>query len=174
MAEHAAAVGHTFVVVPAVPEHERATLDDYRRHAANFNRWADVCTAAGLKFGYHNHSFEFEETEGELPYDLLLAETDPSLVLMELDLAWAEGGGVDPLAYFAAWPGRFPLCHIKDYADGAEVDIGEGTVDFERILAQAVRAGLRHGFVERDHPADAEASIRRNYAAIRSVWEKSL
>lgn len=170
--EHAAAMGHEFVVVPAVPGDQRATLQDYRRHAENFNRWAEACAAAGLQFAYHNHSFEFDETEGAIPYDLLLGETDPELVLMELDLAWAHGGNADALAYFEAWPGRFPLCHIKDYANGEEVDIGDGEVNFERIFRAAAQAGLRHGFVERDHPADARASIRRNYDAIAPLWSR--
>lgn len=172
--EHAAAVGHDFVVLPAVPEDRRGSLDDYRRHAENFNRWAEAAAAAGLKFGYHNHSYEFEKVEGEIPYDLLLAETDPDRVLMELDLAWARGGNADALAYFEAWPGRFPLCHIKDYGNGEEVDIGEGDVDFERIFQHAATAGLKHGFVERDHPADARASIRRNYEAVAPLWSRYL
>ncbi len=168
--EHAAAVGHDFVVVPAVPDDERSTLDHYRRHAENFNRWGEACAAAGLTFGYHNHSFEFDVTEGVIPYDLLLAETDPERVLMEIDLAWARGGNADVLAYFDAWPGRFPLCHIKDLANGEEVDIGDGDVDFGAVFAKAQSAGLRHGFVERDHPADARQSIRRNYETILPLW----
>lgn len=171
--EHALAVGHRFVVVPAVPDGERSTLDDYRRHAENFDRWAEGCGNAGLRFGYHNHSFEFDEIDGELPYDLLLAATDPERVQMELDLAWARGGDADPLAYFEAWPGRFPLIHIKDLdSAGNEADIGTGDVGFARVFAHAKQAGLEHGFVERDHPADARKSIRQNHAAIQSLWTR--
>lgn len=171
---HASDVGHEFVVVPAVPGDRRATLDDYRRHAENFNRWAEACTTAGLKFGYHNHEFEFEGIEGEIPYDLLLAETDPERVLMELDLAWTRAGNANAVRYFEAWPGRFPLCHIKDYGNGDEVDIGEGDVNFERIFRQAGAGGLKHGFIERDHPADPRASIRHNYEAISPLWSRYL
>lgn len=171
--EHASAVGHEFVVVPAVPDDERGTLDDYLRHAENFNRWSESCRSAGLRFGYHNHDFEFDEIDGKLPYDLLLAETDPSRVEMELDLAWARAGNADPLEYFEAWPGRFPLCHIKDLDhNGQEADIGEGDVAFERIFASAKQAGLQHGFVERDHPDDARESIRRNFEAINALWSE--
>lgn len=171
--EHALAMGHRFVVVPAVPDGERSTLDDYRRHAENFDRWAEICSNAGLRFGYHNHSFEFEEIGGQLPYDLLLSETDPERVEMELDLAWARGGNADPLAYFEAWPGRFPLVHIKDLdSAGNEADIGTGDVGFARVFAHAQEAGLEHGFVERDHPADVAESIRKNYAAIQPLWTR--
>lgn len=173
--DHAAAVGHEFVVIPAVPEDERAILDDYRRHAANFNRWSEACAAAGLRFGYHNHEFEFGEIDGVVPYDLLLEETDPDRVEMELDLAWARAGNADALAYFETWPGRFPLCHIKDLdANGEEANIGDGDVAFGAIFAQAEKAGLEHGFVERDHPADARRSIRRNYDAIHALWTKHM
>jgi len=171
--EHASAVGHEFVVVPWIDEQQR-TLDAWRRHAENFNRWGEACAAAGLRFAYHNHTFEFEETEGRIPYDLLLAETDPERVLMQLDLCWARGGNVDPVAYFEQWPGRFPLCHIKDYRDGEDADVGDGDVDFARIFAHAKTAGLRHGFVERDHPDDARASVRRNFEAIAPLWNEHL
>jgi sugar phosphate isomerase/epimerase len=171
--DQAASVGHEFVIVPAIPDGERATLDDYRRHADNFNRWSEACRSAGLAFGYHNHEFEFTQIDGRIPYDVLLTETDPSRVKMELDLAWARSGNADVLAYFEAWPGRFPLCHIKDLdANGNEADIGEGDVAFERIFAQAEQAGLKHGFVERDHPADARLSIERNFAAIHPLWHR--
>ena len=169
--DHAAAVGHDFVVVPSVPDNQRGTLEDYRRHADNFNRWSEACRDAGLRFGYHNHDFEFEEIDGEIPYDVLLSRTDASRVEMELDLAWARAGNADPLAYFEAWPGRFPLCHIKDLdAAGNEADIGSGGVAFEKIFAAAKQAGLQHGFVERDHPADARQSVERNFHAIQPLW----
>lgn len=169
--EHATAVGHEFVVVPAVPEDQRATLDDYLRHADNFNRWSEACRDGGLRFGYHNHDFEFNEIDGRIPYDVLLSETDSSRVEMELDLAWARAGNADPLKYFEAWPGRFPLCHIKDLdRNGEEADIGDGDVAFERIFGSAKQAGLKHGFVERDHPADARESIRQNFDAIHTLW----
>lgn len=171
--EEARAIGHQFVVVPWIDEQHR-TLDDWRKHAENFNRWGEACAAAGLRFAYHNHSFEFAKTDGQIPYDLLLAETDPEQVLMELDLCWARGGNADPVAYFERWPGRFPLCHIKDYRDGADVNVGDGDVDFARAFAHAGTAGLEHGFVERDNPTDARAAIRQNFAAITPLWNEHL
>jgi sugar phosphate isomerase/epimerase len=105
----------------------------------------------------------------------MLSETDAARVVMELDLAWARSGNADALAYFEAWPGRFPLCHIKDLdTNGNEADIGEGDVAFDRIFAKARQAGLKHGFVERDHPADARQSIQRNYAAIQPLWNRHM
>jgi sugar phosphate isomerase/epimerase len=171
--EHAAAVGHRFVVVPAVPDDQRATLDDYRRHAENFNRWSEACAAAGLRFAYHNHMFEFDELDGRQPYALLLSDTDAGRVEMELDLAWALGGNADPIDLFDAWPGRFPMFHVKDLDENRdEVDIGDGDVAFARILEHASRAGLEHGFIERDHPADVRNSIKQNFDAILPLWSE--
>jgi sugar phosphate isomerase/epimerase len=169
--EDAAAVGHSYVVVPWLPDTERS-LDDYRRHAEDFNRYGEACAAAGLRFAYHNHEFEFEETDGEIPYDVLLAETDPTLVQMELDLAWARAGNADPVAYFTAWPGRFPMLHLKDLRAGEEADIGTGEVDFDAVLAHADLAGLKHGFVERDNAVDPAGSLQVSHDAMRPIWTK--
>lgn len=169
--QEAAEVGHAFVIVPWLSESERS-IDDYRRHAEDFNRYGEACAAAGIQFAYHNHEFEFEETDGEIPYDILLAETDPALVQMELDLAWARAGNADPVAYFTAWPGRFPMLHLKDLRAGEEADIGTGDVDFDAVLAHAGLAGLKHGFVERDNAVDPAGSLRVNHDAMRPIWAK--
>ncbi|MEJ2257297.1 MAG: sugar phosphate isomerase/epimerase [Woeseiaceae bacterium] len=169
--EEAIEVGHGYVIVPWLSEEERS-LGDYRRHAEDFNRYGEACAAAGIQFAYHNHAFEFDETDGEIPYDVLLAETDPALVQMELDLAWARAGNADTLAYLTAWPGRFPMFHLKDLRAGEEADIGTGEVDFDTILAHAGIAGLKHGFVERDNATEPAASLRANLDAMRPLWSK--
>ncbi len=121
---------------------------------------------------YHNHDFEFTPLEGRLPYDVLLAETDPQLVQLEIDLYWITKGGQDPLAYFARWPGRVPMVHVKDSAgppDHRMTDVGGGTIDWKRIFAQRDQAGIRHLFVEHDEPRDAFASIRASYEYLRKL-----
>ena len=169
---HATEMGHSFVVVPWIDEGSRS-LDDYHQHALNFNAWASACADAGLGFAYHNHDFEFIADEGTMPYDVLLNETDPKLVKMELDLCWATKGGADPAALFEAWPGRFPMVHLKDLDKaGNEADIGAGGVDFDGILTHAGIAGIRHGFVERDNAHDPATAIRRNHDAILPIWSK--
>ncbi len=111
----------------------------------------ESCREAGLRFGYHNHDFEFETIDGQIPFDVLLDETDPGLVDFELDLFWITKGGEDPLRYFERYPGRFTLCHVKDMAAGGEmVDVGAGGIDFAAIFARAEQAGLKHFFVEHD------------------------
>lgn len=168
--EHASAMGHQFVVVPWLDVNSRS-LEHYRHHAENFNRWGELCKVAGIQFAYHNHQFEFEETEGTIPFDLLLAETDPSLVQFELDLAWARAADIDSVAYFKAWPGRFPMLHIKDFdASGNEADIGYGDVPFASIFDYLDTAGVKHGFIERDNSKDINYSLQHNFDTIEPLW----
>ena len=158
------AVGHEYVVVAWTPEEMRRTLDDWRHVAELYNRGAEQARAAGLKFAYHNHSYEFVPMNGTLPYDVLLDNTDPALVKLEMDLYWITAGGQDPLAYFAKYPGRIPLVHVKDMtADKHMVDVGTGVIDWPRIFAQRAQAGIQHYFVEHDEPADPFASIAASY-----------
>jgi len=107
-----------------------------------------------------------------LPYDVLLAETDPKLVQLEMDLYWMVKGGQDPLAYFARWPGRFPMVHVKDSAgppDHKMTAVGAGKIDFKKIFAQSDHAGIRHYFVEHDNPDDPFASIRASYEYLQRL-----
>lgn len=164
------AVGHEYVVVAWTPEELRRTLDDWRRIGDLYNRGATQARAAGLAFAYHNHSYEFEPMQGQIPYDVLLEATDPSLVKLEMDLYWITRGGKDPLDYFARYPGRIPLVHVKDMTtDRRMVDVGAGAIDWHRILARHAQAGIRHYFVEHDEPADPFVSIANSYRYLRRL-----
>ena len=165
--ESTLAAGHDYVVLGWLHPEERTSLDDYRKHADLINRFADQCQAAGLKFAYHNHDFEFESMDGIRPMDLLLAESDPQLVQMELDFYWINKAGADPFAYFAKHPGRFPLCHVKDMAeDGSMADVGSGTIDFSALFAASELAGIQHYYVERDDAADPLASAANSFSVV--------
>ena len=162
-------IGHRYIVCPYLAEDQRSILQ-YRDHARFFNEVGMACQEAGMQFAYHNHDFEFFETDGIIPYDLLLAETDPQLVMMELDLYWIKKGGQDALRYFAAHAGRFPLCHVKDMAeDGSITTVGAGTIDFAPIFAQSEQAGLLHFFVEHDRPDDPMGTITKGYAHLSAL-----
>jgi len=111
---------------------------------------------------------EFKAVDGRVPYHMLLTETDPKNVKMELDLAWAVKGGQDPVQLFKDHPGRFPLWHVKDL-DATRTTIlpvGSGTIDFKRIFANKAESGMQHFFVEHDGPKDALASIKSSYEYI--------
>jgi sugar phosphate isomerase/epimerase len=165
-------VGHRYLVMPWLDEKDRLNLDAYRRIADRLNRAGEAASRAGLRFAYHNHDFEFTPMENRLPYDVLLEATDPAHVLLELDLYWITKGGQDPLAYFARWPGRFPLVHVKDSAGPPEhrmADVGAGTIEWARIFAHRKQAGIEHFFVERDDPPDPFASIAASHGYLSDL-----
>ncbi len=168
--ESASVLGHRYLVVPWIPSEQRETLDGYRRVAERFNTVALAVREAGLQFAYHNHAFEFEPIDGQVPFDVLLEETDQDLVQIELDLFWIIHGGGDPFDYFARYPGRYPMVHVKDrLADGTMVDVGEGSIDFAAIFSRSEEAGIRHYFVEHDQPDDALESVRRSYVHLEGM-----
>jgi sugar phosphate isomerase/epimerase len=171
--EDAATVGQRYIAVAYVGESERKSADDWKRLAGQFNTAGEAARRAGIQFCYHNHDFEFGLLDGTPAYDLLLRESDPKLVRMELDLYWIAKGGRDPLDYFAKWPGRFPLVHVKDMDATPRrffADVGTGTIDFRRIFRKAGQAGIRHCFYEQDEtPGSPFDSARTSYRYLRQL-----
>ena len=141
IAAHKAA-GVEYIVVPSMRRIE--TLDGLATYCRYFNEVGARCKAAGIKFGYHNHSREFEKVEDRVMLDYMLENTDPDKVFFQLDVYWASKGGVNPSAYIQKYAGRFPLLHIKD------VDIigASETIDFESIFKAAYKQGLEEYYVE--------------------------
>lgn len=167
--DDAQVVGHKYLACASLPRSEQ-TADGYKRVAAEFNRAGEQAARVGITLAYHNHDFEFRPLGDTIGYDILLAECDPKLVAMQMDLFWITRGGRDPLAYFAKYPGRFYSVHVKDMdAEGRMVDVGAGQIPFARYFAQAEQAGIRHYFVEHDNPTDPMASIRASYAYLAAL-----
>ncbi|MDR2816726.1 MAG: sugar phosphate isomerase/epimerase [Proteiniphilum sp.] len=134
--------GMKYIVAPWM--RTPATLADLQAYCDYYNRIGEKCNAAGLRFGYHNHNFEFKEIEGQLMYDYMLNNTDPSKVFFQMDVYWLGEGGKNPVDYFNNYPGRFGLLHIKD-----ELELGKsGKVDFESIYNNAETAGAKYMIVE--------------------------
>ncbi|CCH00687.1 xylose isomerase domain protein TIM barrel [Fibrella aestuarina BUZ 2] len=151
--DHAKELGQSYMVCAYLFPQERTKLDDYKRYVDLFNKSAEACKKAGIQFAYHNHDFEFQPLEGQVPYDLLLKGTDPNLVKMELDLYWATFAGKDPVAMFKENPGRFPMVHLKDIAKTEKrefAEVGTGSINFQRIMDARKTAGIKHFFVEQD------------------------
>lgn len=137
--------GMKYLVAPWMPTPK--TLADLQTYCDYYNQIGEKCNAAGLRFGYHNHSFEFKEVEGELMYDYMLKNTDPSKVFFQMDVFWVVEGGKDPVDYFNNYPGRFELLHIKD-----KTELGKsGKVNFENIFNNIEKAGTKHVIVEVEH-----------------------
>lgn len=171
--ENAKIIGHKYLVLGYLPEQERQSLDDYKKLVELINKAGEECKKADLQFAYHNHDFEFKTTDGKIPYDLILAETDAEKVKMELDLYWITKAGFDPLSYFEKYPQRFPLVHVKDMDKTSEksfTEVGRGTIDFKKIFAKSELAGIKHYFVEQDKtPAEPLESVRVSLKYLREL-----
>lgn len=114
------------------------------------------CKSAGLKLLYHNHDFEFKkDKDGIIPIDYLLENTDPKYVNFQMDLYWVTKAGADPVAYFKKHPKRFKIWHVKDMDDeGRFAPVGNGNIDFTRILANKKLSGMKYYMVEQDQTFD--------------------
>jgi sugar phosphate isomerase/epimerase len=134
------------------------SLDDWRYVADQFNSIGAKVKAAGMTFGYHNHTIEFETENGIVFFDELLKRTDPRLVVFEMDCGWVVAGGHNPVEYLSKSPERFPLFHIKDLVKGPDgkwrnVVMGKGSIDYKPILRAAT--GLKHYFIEQEEFQEA-------------------
>jgi len=160
----AAAVDQQYLICGWLDPKERKTIDDYKRTAELFNKCGEVSNKYGIKTGFHNHDFEFVELDGQLPYDLLLEETDTDKVCYELDHYWTRKAGVDGAAYMKAHNGRFPLWHIKDMENSDEqffTEVGSGVINWKDIFKSKNDSGMQYFFVEQD--------TCRNYKPLRSA-----
>jgi sugar phosphate isomerase/epimerase len=182
--EAAQVVGHQYIVCPWIDDEVRKQ-NRWKEAAAKFNKAAETSKKAGIQFAYHNHHFEFVKVDGKYAYDILLEETDPKLVQMEMDLCWMNIAGQDPINYFDRYPGRFPMVHVKDVKkippkqDDRPVNfdnvfpemtsVGNGVIDFKKIFAQSDKAGIKHYFVENDYPKSEFEDIRASYEYLHKL-----
>ena len=136
------------------------TMDDYRWNADRFNAWGRKVKAAGMQFGYHNHTMEFKPQNGMVPFDELIRLTEPSLVTFEMDCGWVVVGGGDPVAYLRKYPNRISMLHVKDFKHTDKpasvidpppaAELGRGTQDFRPVFEAAKHGHIRHYFVEQE------------------------
>ena len=155
-----ASPGHPHPIPSGSSAHQRLTLEDWRWNAAQFNGFGEKVKAAGMQFGYHNHTPEFARTDGIVPYDELLRLTDPSLVTFEMDCGWVTVGGGDPVDYLRRHADRISMLHVKDFlrsdpSNAASTrphgtELGRGTTDLRAIFKTASPANIKHYFVEQE------------------------
>jgi sugar phosphate isomerase/epimerase len=156
----AAEAGCLYVIHPYLPDNQRENIDGYRITAEKFNRMGEVAKKYGVRFGYHNHAFEFEPMEGEIGMDILIQGTDASLVTYEIDIYWVTRAGYDPVDYIRRYPGRFELFHVKDMTKGDDMffaPVGHGRISWENIFALKDIAGMKYFFVEQDNFRDLDS-----------------
>jgi sugar phosphate isomerase/epimerase len=163
-----AATGLKYLVCASIP-HE--TADEIKEGVDVLSKAGEMAAKAGLTLCYHNHDKEFADVGGQKPYDVFLSQIKAEHLKFELDLAWTSKAGVDPVALFQKYPGRFPLLHVKDFDKEYKnlMPVGEGVIDFKRIFESAKVGGVRHYFVEHDMPKDAMASITSSYAHLSKL-----
>ena len=147
------ALSNRYVVVPYLPEDRRQNADAYKRVAETLNAMGETLRSNGLSLCYHNHDFEFQTMDnGELGIDILLQNTDPTLVKAEVDTYWVLVGGQDPVEFVQKHHGRVPLMHLKDRdkTDGSFAPVGTGNLPLDALLEIAPTVGVEFLIVEQD------------------------
>ncbi|MFJ2900915.1 MULTISPECIES: sugar phosphate isomerase/epimerase family protein [unclassified Streptomyces] len=197
--DDAQALGLQHIGTASGPFRYGDTVDAWKRAAAEFNTYGAAARARGMKFYQHNHSDEFgfaSDNPKVRLYDVLLAETDPDLVFLEMDIFWAYAGQFrfstrpdgtpapfEPIHYVLRQPHRYPLFHVKDGVSDPQnpfgyqmVDVGDGDIDYRKFITAVNRLrGERlahHWQTEHDLPADSLRFARRSSAYLHTLREK--
>ncbi|NJB72406.1 sugar phosphate isomerase/epimerase [Saonia flava] len=154
--EEAVESGQEYLICSTMPTRGQ-TVDNYKSVAEAFNKAGEKCEKMGIHFGYHNHEYEYESDNGQILYDVLMDNTQPDLVHMELDLGWVIVAGKDPIDYFKKYEGRFPLWHLKDMdmAHKESTEFGKGGLDIPLMMANQKLSGVKHIFIEQEEYAGA-------------------
>jgi len=142
------------------------SADDFRRIAAKANEIGQRAKSVGMQYAYHNHNFEFRDVgDGKTGYDILLEETDASVVKFETDCGWMKVGGKDPVEYLKRHGNRIAMLHAKDFKNITKpvtalfsqdrpipTELGRGSIDYKPIVEAGLKAGVKHIFVEQEPP----------------------
>jgi len=156
--EDAATMGQSFVISPWLEESKRKSMSDLKAFMEIFNRSGELCKKFGMKFGYHNHDFEFsEKVEGKVLFDIILSETDPNLVMQQLDIGNMLNGGAKAIEVMQQYPGRFESMHVKDEIKATEghepfesTILGKGVVPVKSIIDLGRASGTKHFIIEQE------------------------
>jgi sugar phosphate isomerase/epimerase len=153
--EDAATVGQYYVISPSLPESMRKTYDDVKHAMDIFNKSGELCKKSGMKFGYHNHDFEFSQKLNDIPlYDIILKSTDPTIVTQQLDIGNLYNGGATALDVMTRFPGRFESMHVKDEIKAISGDekyestiLGKGIVPVKEVVDLGRKSGGTVNFI---------------------------
>jgi sugar phosphate isomerase/epimerase len=157
--EDAAVVGQQYVISPWLDESYRKDMDGLKRFLVVFNKSGELCKKSGMQFGYHNHDFEFSTmVEGQRLYDIILKETDPSLVIQQMDMGNMYSAGGKPMELLNQYPGRFASFHVKDETrseqEGRKFEstiLGTGVMQVKQVLDLALKiGGTKHFIIEQE------------------------
>lgn len=156
--EDAAAMGQMFVISPSMEQKTRTDINALKSFMNVFNKSGELCQKHGMKFGYHNHDFEFSESlDGKTLFDIILTETDPKLVIQQLDIGNMINGGAKALDIMKKYPGRFESMHVKDEIAATEghekfesTILGKGIVPVKEIIDLGRKWGTKHFIIEQE------------------------
>ena len=170
------------MVCPMLPKAQWGSPEGFRRAAAAFNQWGKLCQQHGMRFAFHNHNYEFQDLKGTTGFDILVKETDPDLVWLELDTYWITQAGRDPVLLLNQLGRRVRLLHLKDRKadvptsqaldDSAEhfTEVGSGTIAWRPLLALAQKLGVEHYFVEQDKSDTSQMdSLKISYTFLHKI-----
>lgn len=130
---------------------EQRTIDNFKLMSQKLNMIGQQVTDAGLGFAYHNHGFEFEDHNGENGFDIIIAETDPEIVKLEIDMYWVmHSSSYTPAELIKQQPGRYKLWHIKDMDKVSRdyTELGNGSIDYLTLLPDPTESGLEYYYIE--------------------------
>ncbi|HEX3165653.1 MAG TPA: sugar phosphate isomerase/epimerase [Chitinophagaceae bacterium] len=154
-AAEAAAIGMKYLICPY--KGPQKDLDAFKKFADEFNQKGEICKKNGIRFAYHNHDYSFATMNGEMGQDVMMKNTDASLVDFELDMYWVVAAGQDIETWLKKYPKRFRLCHVKDRKKGApltdkdeSVVVGTGSINYPKILKTAKKYGMEYYIVEQE------------------------
>jgi sugar phosphate isomerase/epimerase len=154
-AEKAAEIGMKYLICPW--KGPQKSIDKFKVFANEFNRNGEICKKHGMRFGYHLHDYPYKKVDGQLPIDVLLANTDKHLVDFEMDFYYTVTEGQDPEAYIKKYSNRFKLCHMRDVLkkrlppgsnEESACDLGQGIINYPHLLQTGYDNGMRYFFVE--------------------------
>jgi sugar phosphate isomerase/epimerase len=168
------------VVCPMLPKSQWMSAEGFHTAAKQFNDWAKHVNDMGMQFAFHNHDYEFRKFDGITGYDILLKETDPKLVYLEMDCYWITQAGYDPVQMLNRLGHRVRMLHIKDRKPGFPpsydmsdssahfTEVGTGDIHWPAILAIAKKLDVEHYFIEQDRiQGSAIDSLRASYTYLR-------
>lgn len=153
--EKAAEIGMKYLVCPW--KGPQKSIDNFKRFADEFNSNGEICKKYGMRFGYHPHDYPYKKVDGQLPIDVLLANTDKDLVDFQMDYYYTITEGQNAEEYLKEHRHRFKLCHMrdilkhrlpKDSEEESSCDLGQGTINYPRLLSTAIDNGMKYFFVE--------------------------
>jgi len=184
--DYAAALGLEYMICPMLPEKGWREPDSYKKAAERFNHWGEQARKRGMRFGFHNHNYEFyrfPSTDGDTTtgFDILMERSEPNLVCVEMDCYWITQAGHDPIRMFNRLGERIRMIHLKDRKPGFPTSqdkneaaehftpVGTGTIDWKSILAAAEKHDVRHMFVEQDSGGVPLENIATSYKTLEPM-----